>query len=130
MEKQYRILLLEDEPLLRAMLARTLTGWGYRIATGGSLEDAEVLLHILGWEWPDLVLSDANLSRHGHVLHGYLFHARWRARHPVPPFLFMGGHSGHGFAPPPQGEDFRTGHILKPFAPSELRPILAAMLAR
>jgi DNA-binding response OmpR family regulator len=128
MERTYRILLLEDEPLLRGMLAMALGRMGYRVATGGSLEEAEQLLHLLGWQWADAVICDAHLNRDPRRLHGHLFHARWRARHPVPPFLFLCGEWEE--YPRPYGEDCVVCRLHKPFAPSELFQVLEVILAR
>jgi DNA-binding response OmpR family regulator len=126
MEKRTRILLLEDEPLLRGMLALTLAAQGWQVLTASSLEDGEIVLRAMGWEWPDLVLSDANLSRDPDLLDGYIFHARWRVRFPVPPFVFLHGHA-HPVRLP--GEDCCVvRHVPKPFVPSELIALIRAML--
>lgn len=127
MEKQYRILLLEDEPLLRRVLTLSLAGQGYQVIAAGSPEDCETMLRALGWGWPDLVLSDANLCRNPDILLGYLFHTWWRTRFPVPPFLFMRGHAR--FVRLPDEGGCRVGHILKPFAPSDLLLLIRAMMA-
>lgn len=126
MKNQYHILLLEDEPLLRGMLALTLAAQGWQVLTAGSLEDGESVLRAMGWEWPDLVLSDANLSRDPDLLDGYIFHARWRVRFPIPPFVFLHGHT-HLIRLP--GEDSCVvRHVSKPFIPSELMALICAIL--
>jgi DNA-binding response OmpR family regulator len=121
-----QILLLEDEPLLREMLALTLIRNGYKVLTAGSLEDAETVLSIMGWTWADLVISDANLNRHPDVLHGYLFHARWEARFPVPPFIFLQGHNR--IPAMPWAESCRTCHVIKPFEPSWLLLLIRSLI--
>jgi DNA-binding response OmpR family regulator len=127
MKRPYHILLLEDEPLLRGVLALYLTGRGFKLLAAGDPQDAETLLRVVGWRWPDLVLSDANLGRDPERLDGYLFHARWRARYPVPPFVFMEGSRALIRLP---GEDScRVRHITKPFAPGELLEIIRSLLA-
>ncbi|MDB5106641.1 MAG: Response regulator receiver domain [Fibrobacteres bacterium] len=129
MEKSRHILLLEDEPILRGMLALTLSRRGYRVLTAGTLLEGEALVRTMGWSWADLVLSDANLGREPDRFDGYLFHARWRARFPVPPFLFMvGGASAGGILVPGQ-DDCRVGRIEKPFRPGDLVSLIGAMLA-
>lgn len=126
MEKPHQILLLEDEPLLREMLALTLIRHGYQVLTAGSLEDAETVLNILGWAWADLVISDANLNRHPEVLHGYLFHARWKARFPIPPFIFL---HGHNQIPAMSWADAcRICHVMKPFEPSGLLILIRSLI--
>ncbi len=133
MEKPYHILVLEDEPLLRGILALLLSTNGYQVLTAGSIEDGEIVVRAMGWKWVDLVLTDANLSRDPGVLDGYLFHARWRACYPVPPFVFMRG-CPSGFPPGPRvrlsGQDnCRVRHIPKPFRPDELLRLIRAVLA-
>lgn len=126
MNKPRHILLLEDEPLLREMLALTLIKHGYKVLTAGSLEDAETVLNIMGWAWADLVVSDANLNRNPEVLHGYLFHARWEARFPVPPFIFM---QGHDRVPAmPWAGASRICHVIKPFEPSGLLILIRSLI--
>jgi DNA-binding response OmpR family regulator len=125
---RHRILLLEDEPLLRGMLGMALGAQGFDLLSGSSAEVGETLLRVVGWQWPELVISDANLSRQPEVLLGYAFHARWRARYPVPPFLFM--HTDMRFTAFPRHADCRVCHILKPFAPGDLLLLVRAILAK
>jgi DNA-binding response OmpR family regulator len=127
MERQYRILLLEDEPSLRKALTLSLVRQGYRVIAAGSPEGSETVLRVVGWNWPDLVLSDANLCRDPDILLGYMFYAWWQARFPVPPFVFMSGH--FRFVDLPGKEHSRICHILKPFAPSDLLLLIRAILA-
>jgi DNA-binding response OmpR family regulator len=127
MERRFRILLLEYEPTLRGVLAMILSGQGYRVVAGGSLEDGDMLLRLLGWDWPDAVLCDAHLGYEPDVLRGPLFHARWRARHPARPFIFLGGDC---FTDRPLGEVDGAFHILKPFAPSDLLQLICTVLAQ
>ncbi len=127
MEKMPRILLLEDETLLRGALAMALGTQGYRIMAAGSPETGETLLRILGWQWMDLVICDADMSREPGAALGHAFHARWRARFPVPPFIFM--HAGTDFTAFVRDGDCRVCHILKPFAPGELLLLIRAVLA-
>jgi DNA-binding response OmpR family regulator len=124
MERPHCILLLEHEPLLRGMLGPYLSTFGYRVLAGGSFEDAETILGIVGWEWADMVLCDANLSRYADVLDGYRFHDRWRERFPLPPFIFMCSVGPIRFS---EGND-RVRHLAKPFAPRELIALIHAVL--
>jgi len=117
-KKSLQILLLEDEPLLRDLLALFLGNHGFRVFAGGSLQEAEIILEILGWTAVDLVLADANLNRDPAKLDGYAFHASWRKRYPVPPFVFMRGLPNLPQLPEPEGS--LAIHILKPFSPSLL----------
>lgn len=126
MDRPFKLLLLEDEPLLREMLARTLLAQGYQVLAAGCLEDAETILGIMGWEWADLVLCDAHLNRHPEVLHGYLFHARWEARFPVPAFIFMQGFEP--IPPLPWADGCRVCHVVKPFEVSGLLILIRSLI--
>lgn len=54
-----RLLLVEDDRLVLAMLASGLTGAGYRVTSAESAEDAEAWL--AGGERPDLVILDVRM---------------------------------------------------------------------
>jgi DNA-binding response OmpR family regulator len=127
MQRPHQILILEDEPLLRAMLGVYLSTHGFRTLTAGSLREAETILTIMGWDWPDLVLCDANLSRDPDSLEGYRFHAGWRTRYPMPPFVFMRG--GYPDVRLEGEDDCQVTHVAKPFHPLDLLLVLRAILA-
>ena len=127
MERRSRILLLEDEPLLRGTLAMALGAQGYSMMAAGSLEAGETMLRLVGWEWPDLVICDANLSRDPAANLGYTFHAWWRARFPIPPFIFM--HADMDFTAFARDPDCRVCHILKPFLPGDMLLLIRSILA-
>jgi DNA-binding response OmpR family regulator len=126
MERAPCILLLEHEPLLRGMLGPYLSTFGYKVLAGGSHEDAETILGIMGWQWADLVLCDSHLGGENGEPAGLRFHERWRERFPAPPFIFMWGEG-----PPirvPYGNGARVRHIAKPFVPRELMDLIRAEL--
>ncbi len=53
-----RVLLVEDEPALRRIIARNLTTRGLDVAEAGTVGEA---LTVLNFETPDLILLDINL---------------------------------------------------------------------
>ena len=53
------ILVIDDEVLVRMGLQAMLEGWGYRVLTAGSVEDA--IRHIESGEWPQAILADYRL---------------------------------------------------------------------
>jgi DNA-binding response OmpR family regulator len=53
-----RVLLVEDEPALRRVIARNLTSRGVEVAEAGTVAEA---LNTLDAETPDLILLDINL---------------------------------------------------------------------
>jgi len=54
-----RVLLVDDDPLVRAALAREIADWGARITVVGS---AEAALWALGSEPPDVAVVDRDLG--------------------------------------------------------------------
>jgi two-component system cell cycle sensor histidine kinase/response regulator CckA len=117
------VLLVEDEPAVRAIAARSLERGGFRVlqASGG----AAALKIMDGHEQPDLVLTDLMMPGVG----GAELARRLRERWPRLPILFMSGYSV---------EDLRRegaiglerGIIQKPFTPDGLVKRVTAELSR
>jgi two-component system cell cycle sensor histidine kinase/response regulator CckA len=117
------ILLVEDEPAVRAVAARSLELGGFRVlqASGG----AAALELMDGQEQPDLVLTDMMMPGIG----GAELARRLRERWPELPILFMSGYSV---------EDLRRQGaiglerviIQKPFTPEGLVRSVTAALSR
>lgn len=124
----FRILLLEDEPAVRDILAEILADSGYTVIPGGSLADGRAVLDRLGWNRLDLVLTDTHLSRDVRIRNGLDFHALWRARHPVPPFIFMDGWGGAAAAAVSAGDSCQVYALVKPFAFPVLLNLIRAIL--
>ncbi len=116
------ILLVEDEPAVRAVAARGLERGGFRVlqASGG----AAALELMEGHEPPDLVLTDLMMPGVG----GAELARRLRERWPALPILFMSGYSV---------EDLRRQGAIglervmlqKPFTPETLVRSVAAALS-
>jgi two-component system, cell cycle sensor histidine kinase and response regulator CckA len=117
------ILLVEDEPAVRAVAARSLELGGFRVlqASGG----AAALELMDGQEQPDLVLTDMMMPGIG----GAELARRLRERWPELPILFMSGYSV---------EDLRRQGAIglervllqKPFTPEGLVRSVTAALSR
>lgn len=122
-----RILLLEDEERVRLCLAEALALRGYAVICGASLEDGQAALDKVGWRQVDLVLLDTHLSRDPQVRNGFVFHASWRARYPVPPFIFM---DGWGDGKPPKESSCQVYAVAKPFSFQLLLSLIHAVLGR
>jgi two-component system, cell cycle sensor histidine kinase and response regulator CckA len=117
------ILLVEDEPAVRAIASRSLERGGFRVlqASGG----AAALELMDGHEPPDLVLTDLMMPGIG----GAELARRLRERWPALPILFMSGYSVDDLRR--QGAIGRERGILqKPFTPEGLVRSVAAALAR
>jgi DNA-binding response OmpR family regulator len=116
------ILIIEDDELLRPVIARVLRRNGYAVAEAASGTEAEERALALGLD-VDLLLVDVGLP----ALSGPEVVERLRQRWPAVKVLFMSGfgHAAlaeHGLGPGP--------HLLeKPFSPAALLERLEAMLA-
>ncbi|MCM2333414.1 MAG: ATP-binding protein, partial [Anaeromyxobacteraceae bacterium] len=85
-----RVLVVEDEPQVRALAARALAERGYQVLTAG---DGDAALALLAREAPvDLVLTDVVMPHMG----GVDLAARLRERTPPPAVLFMSGYVDRG----------------------------------
>ena len=121
-----KVLVADDSRVMRQIVIRTLRQAGYDWWEITEAPDGVAALDMVVADEPDLVLSDANLSRDPELLDGYIFHARWRVRFPIPPFVFLHGHT-HLIRLP--GEDSCVvRHVSKPFIPSELMALICAIL--
>ena len=117
------ILLVEDEPAVRAVAARSLELGGFRVlqASGG----AAALELMDGQEQPDLVLTDMMMPGIG----GAELARRLRERWPALPILFMSGYSVEDLRR--QGAIGLERVILhKPFTPEGLVRNVTAALSR
>ena len=81
-----RILLVEDDPLMRGALSRTLRQLGHGPVQSGSAEDA---LERLTMEQPDMVLTDLHMP----TSDGKLFVQTLCAAHPNLPVMVVTGES-------------------------------------
>lgn len=88
-----RILLAEDRPLVRRLLARQLRDAGYRVV---EVADGLEAVERFPSEEPDLILSDVLMPR----LTGFEAYAEIHALDPSVPVVFM---SGNDQEPPPPG---------------------------
>jgi len=114
------ILLVEDEDLIREMVAATLQTLGYRVITAVDGEDALVQWHA-ALTPIDLVVTDLLMPRLG----GHALAERLRAGHPGLRVLFMSGYSGED----DRSEDGRLAEFLaKPFTTAQLAASIRTVL--
>jgi PAS domain S-box-containing protein len=112
-----RVLLVEDEALLRHALERTLAGAGFEVQVAQSAEDALAGLGGLdgpdglagrGFVMPDLLISDVTLPG----MTGPELAVRLRELDPTLPVLLMSGYAAHQL---PDRLDGNAAMIDKPF---------------
>ena len=120
---QPTVLLVEDDEMLRRMLARTLRGEGFGVVEAENGEVALQTLRAYGTA-PSLALTDITMP----VMDGFEFARRFRALHPAVPLLFMSGAMPRTSQPIPL-LDVGTHLLLKPFGPGVLLEAIAATLS-
>jgi PAS domain S-box-containing protein len=109
------VLVVEDEPAVRAMLSRTLAEAGYRVLEAG---DGRGALDLLDAEpgQIDLVLTDVVMPR----MSGPTLAAELRARCPGIPVIFISGYASEERAPPLGGSGAPAAFLRKPISPEDL----------
>jgi CheY-like chemotaxis protein len=110
-----RVLLVEDEPIVRKSLARQLKHMGFEVTAAGSGTEA---LTSLDAQPPDFVLSD--LAMPG--MDGVTLARRIREKYPLLPIVIMSGNVPEELQPQLLALDLRR--LDKPFGDVELRAVL------
>jgi two-component system cell cycle sensor histidine kinase/response regulator CckA len=117
------VLVVDDEPALRAVAARSLKQAGFRVLQAADGGDALELIDRHGA--PDLVLTDILMPGIG----GVELVRRLRDRWPTLPILFMSGYSAEELGR--RGAIISEGELIhKPFTPRGLAGSVAAALSR
>ena len=116
-------LVVDDEPMVRTLIARTLEGDGYTVLAA---EDGAAALDLLEQHGarPDLIVTDVIMPR----LNGRQLYDAVANRWPGVPVLFISGHAGDQVLLQrlvPGGAPF----LQKPFAPSRLRQTAAELVS-
>jgi DNA-binding NtrC family response regulator len=107
-----RVMLIEDDPLMRGLIAEMLADEGMEVDGLASAEDALILLG--AGQVPDVLVADVNL---GPGLSGCGLAQIARERHPGVEVVLISG------APPPPAAVHALRHqrfLRKPFAPEAL----------
>ncbi len=115
------VLVVDDEPALREVLALRLQGWGHTVTTAADVAEADAAL---GRRHPDLVLSDVVLPG----LSGLDLLRRFKRHDPALPVILMTAHGNVDAAVEAMKEgamDFLT----KPIEAETLRALLDAVSA-
>ena len=74
MTDRSKVLIVDDEPPIRAILARWLTKWGYSVKDVGSAVGA---LEAMAAEPMDIVVCDIGMPEHDGLWLAEQIHARW-----------------------------------------------------
>lgn len=116
-----RILIVEDEEIIMADIARTLRAQGYDVA--GTAASGAAAVQAAAASRPDLVLMDVRLQGRIDGIEA----ARLIRQQSEVPILFVTAYSGALSLDLDQLPG-RHGSIAKPFSPSELRRAIEAIL--
>lgn len=107
-----RVLLIDDDPLVRQLLADTLADEGIEVDGLANAEDALVLLG--AGQVPDVLVADIDL---GSGLSGLDLAGIARERHPAVEVVLISGTAPH---PAQTSPDRHERFLQKPFAPAAL----------
>lgn len=116
------ILVVEDDPEVRALTVAVLSGLGYEIAEAGSAEEALDIFHHCATI--DLLLSDVVLPG---AMNGPHLAAEIERRSPVTKVIFMTGYAEEAFSGG-AGADESTIVIQKPFSKADLARTIRNLL--
>lgn len=115
-----RILVIDDQPLLRRAVERILLREGSEVETLPSAEDA-----LQAQDQYDLVVSDVYLPG----MSGFELLEQWRAMGRDTPFLLMSGYFSDEKGSIPTGDE-RMGFLAKPFTSKDMLEALASLISR
>ncbi len=117
------VLVVDDEPAVRAIAARSLEHAGFRVIQAG--DGADALEHVRRYGPPQLVIADLLTSGIG----GVELARRLRERWPALPILYMSGYSAEELNR--RGAIAADGELIqKPFTPGGLVKSVALALSR
>lgn len=116
------LLIVDDSPTMRQMLAFTLNGAGYRIAEA---EDGVEALALAEQGAFDLVLTDINMPRMDGIT--LIQHLRALPAYRFTPILVLTTESAPEMKQKGR-ESGATGWIVKPFGPEKLLEVVAKVL--
>jgi len=121
-DKRGIILVIDDEALVRMGLQAILEGWGYRVLTAGSVDEA--VSQVESGEWPHAILADYRL-RGGETGLDAIRAVHDRLDKPVPATVITGDTA------PERLVEVRAGGFAllhKPIAANELRNRVVEMM--
>jgi DNA-binding NtrC family response regulator len=126
METARCILIVEDNEVVRDMLAVVLRAHGYAVATAATVHEAVAAMRQHGPGVIRLVISDINLTSDREVREGYVLYQRWTTAYPRLAYLLTSGEQTN--AALPAIRDGVVAFLAKPFGLAELLDTLQALL--
>jgi two-component system, cell cycle sensor histidine kinase and response regulator CckA len=111
------VLVVDDDPMIRDLVARAITGAGYRVLTAGDGEEALAVASTLDGQLA-LVVTDVRMP----VMDGIAMAAQLTGSNPRLPVLFISGYA-------PEAKGALPGPVLpKPFTHDQLLRRVRCML--
>ena len=126
METERCILIVEDNEVLRDMMAVALQTHGYEVATTATVQEAEAAMRQCGPTAIGLVISDLNLTSDREAREGYALYQRWATAYPTLAYLLISG--DRTSAAVPAIRDGVVAFLAKPFGLQELFDAVQALL--
>jgi two-component system, NtrC family, nitrogen regulation response regulator NtrX len=91
MATQDTVIIVDDEMGVREILYETLSFYGYRVVTAGTVHEAENALQSLDMAETNVVIIDINLTPAQNAREGYALYKRWSALYPALRFILISG---------------------------------------
>jgi DNA-binding NtrC family response regulator len=126
METARCILIVEDNEVVRDMLAVALQAYGYAVATAATVHEAEAAMQQPGPSAIGLVIADIHLTSDREAREGYALYQRWTTAHPHLAYLLTSGDRTN--AALPAIRDGVVAFLAKPFELTELSDTVQALL--
>jgi DNA-binding NtrC family response regulator len=126
METARYILIVEDNEVVRDMLAVALQAYGYTVASAATVHEAEVAMQQHGPSAIGLVISDINLTSDREAREGYALYQRWITAYPHLAYLLTSGDRTN--AALPAIRDGVVAFLAKPFELTALLDTVQALL--
>jgi DNA-binding NtrC family response regulator len=126
METERCILIVEDNEVVRDLLAVALQTHGYAVAIAATVQEAEAAMQQCGPIAIGLVISDINLTSDREAREGYALYQRWTTAYPILAYLLISG--DRTSAAMPAICDGVVAFLAKPFGLTELFDTVQALL--
>jgi len=120
----YRLLIVDDEPTVRAGLRSYLNWASFGIEVMGEADDGDVALAMIEEEEPDLVLTDVRMP----TLDGISMAQEISARYPACKIIFVSGHDDADYLKSAMKMS-AVDYIFKPVNLQELSAVIARVTA-
>ena len=116
MTQARRVLVVDDELLIRTLLTRWITGWGYGVRHVGSADEA---LKVMAEDPADILLTDVAMPGHDGLWLAEQVHARWPNT-----AIVMSTAQDDPYTVRTSRKLGAVGYVIKPFDPIILRSAL------